>query len=44
LLKGGDGVGILVRDHREDQHWQREDEVADLRFQGSILSVGTAEG
>ena len=44
LLKGGDGVSILVRDHRENQHWKREDEVADLRFQGSVLSVGTAEG
>jgi hypothetical protein len=33
-----------VRDHREDQHRKRENEVADLGFQGSILSVGTAEG
>jgi hypothetical protein len=33
-----------MRDHREDQHRQGENEVADLGFQGSILSVGTAEG
>jgi hypothetical protein len=37
-------VGVLVRHHREDQHREREDEVADLGFQGCVLSVGKAEG
>jgi hypothetical protein len=43
-LERDGGVGVLVRDHGEDQHRKRENEIADLVFQGCVLSVGVAEG
>ncbi len=44
LLQGDSRVGVLVRHHREDQHREREDEIAQLRFQGAVLSLERAEG
>ena len=40
LVERDDGVGVLVRHHREDQHREREDEVAELGFQGAVRRSG----
>jgi hypothetical protein len=40
LAERGDGVGVLVRRHREHEHRKGEDEFAELGFQVAYLFGG----